>query len=121
MKTYTVRATRPDCDVCKFMKRPMRQTDAIVDAKTNDGPWANMCLGCWAIHGNLGVLGTGLGQTILVPLTALEEDAAMVTDEPCWGCGALMTHNESDHSLTRQHTDWCVYLCSGDLPEVSHV
>ena len=43
------------CDICK-------EPELVVyyDAKTKDGPWADMCSYCFATYG-LG-LGTGLGQ-----------------------------------------------------------
>jgi hypothetical protein len=33
----------------------------MVDGKTKDGPWANMTLESWRIHG-IGIFGTGCGQ-----------------------------------------------------------
>ncbi len=44
-----------NCDICKGEIRTV-----YVDGATMGGPWANMCLGCFAQHG-VG-LGTGRGQ-----------------------------------------------------------
>ena len=43
------------CDFCHNI--------AEVDGKTKEGPWANMCLGCFGDHG-IG-LGTGRGQMLI--------------------------------------------------------
>lgn len=45
------------CDLC--------HTEGLttwVDGKTRMGPWANMCLACYAVHGR--GLGVGVGQYI---------------------------------------------------------
>ncbi len=53
----------PDCDVCKHIEGRHVPNEAVVDGKTVNGPWANMCLMHFA---QVGVgLGTGRGQAIL--------------------------------------------------------
>lgn len=54
MGVSTVVTRRPACDFCG--------AEAQFDAKTTSGPWANMCLPCYKVHG-VG-LGTGLGQRL---------------------------------------------------------
>lgn len=45
---------------CDFCNQPL--TDEFVDAMTNRGPWANMCMHCWPINRATARLGPGLGQ-----------------------------------------------------------
>ena len=45
------------CDTCD-----MEITNKFYDAKTSEGPWANMCPTCFNFGPGLGRLGTGLGQ-----------------------------------------------------------
>lgn len=47
----------PACDTCDT---PI--VDKFYDAKTEMGPWANMCPSCFTLGPGLGRLGTGLGQ-----------------------------------------------------------
>jgi len=52
--------TKTICDLCQSPLSTRKHPPDYVDGKTTDGPWANMCISCWATHG-IG-LGTGLGQ-----------------------------------------------------------
>jgi len=52
--------TKTICDLCQSPLSTQKHPPAYVDGKTIDGPWANMCISCWATHG-IG-LGIGLGQ-----------------------------------------------------------
>lgn len=57
----------PNCDLCMLKDK---QTPAMYDGKTKDGPWANMCEAHFQSHG-VG-LGTGRGQRLTVE-TELEQ------------------------------------------------
>ena len=46
-----------NCDTCDT-----KITTKFYDAKTDIGPWANMCPSCHNLGPGLGRLGTGLGQ-----------------------------------------------------------
>ena len=84
--TYTVRVTRPACDIHTYVLRTPQVLPTIVDAKTMSGPWANMCKPCWDANGT-GTLGTGAGQMIYAPLTAEEADLHdALPSGVCWGC-----------------------------------
>jgi len=50
----------PPCDFCP----PSANRKAVIDGKTKQGPWANMCALHFARHG-VG-LGTGLGQRLVL-------------------------------------------------------
>jgi len=56
----------PDCDICKYVGPPPRQTaqPAAYDGKTVEGPWANMCEFHFQQYG-VG-LGTGRGQKLVL-------------------------------------------------------
>jgi hypothetical protein len=53
----------PNCDICQVGPWP-RTTPAVVDGKTQQGPWAYMCE---QHHEQYGVgLGTGRGQRLVL-------------------------------------------------------
>lgn len=61
-KHQAVVITRPKrCDFCLMRQRAV---DAKYDAKTTEGPWANMCELHFIMHGIM--LGTGYGQRLIV-------------------------------------------------------
>jgi hypothetical protein len=45
------------CDICHGQLENL-----YYDAKTKEGPWANMCDSCWTVHRAYSALGTGQGQ-----------------------------------------------------------
>jgi len=51
---------QPDiiCDFCKTNLTKQEFPPAYVDGKTHLGPWANMCIKCWNLHG----VGLGIGK-----------------------------------------------------------
>lgn len=57
--TFWFDSTAPSCDFC--------DEQALYDAKTEHGPWSNLCRFHWQRHAPHGRLGTGVGQRI-VPL-----------------------------------------------------
>jgi len=44
-----------ECDICKSS---IGDQGRFVDGRTKGGPWANMCMDCFATHG----VGLGLGR-----------------------------------------------------------
>lgn len=52
----------PTCDVCEHIEG-VKGVEAVVDGKTNRGPWALMCERHFDTHG-MG-LGTGRGQRLV--------------------------------------------------------
>lgn len=56
-------AKLPECDIHKYVLGTPG-VPAAFDGKTRQGPWANMCPGCFPVHG-IG-LGTGKGQRLIV-------------------------------------------------------
>ncbi|MGV0949411.1 MAG: hypothetical protein ACOYB3_01975 [Azonexus sp.] len=112
--TFTVRTSRPECDIHKYVLHSQQILPTIVDAKTmGRGSWANMCLTCWDTHGT-GTLGLGAGQMIYAPLTAAEEDLHLANlDGNCWGCGVKPVGRMVEHAV------WCAYLNSASLSDES--
>lgn len=62
--TATTVTRRPDCDICKYEEHRVNPRPAVVDGKTKDGPWANMCQDHFESHG-IG-LGLGRGQQLII-------------------------------------------------------
>jgi hypothetical protein len=111
--TFTVRDTRPTCDVHTY-ERPTKQAlPTIVDARTRSGRWANMCKPCWTTEGT-GTLGTGVGQMIYAPLT---DDEVILHESlgssECWGCDPKPVHGVNN---MWEHDEWCAWLNSDMLP-----
>ena len=64
MTTVAKVAKLPDCDIHKYdMGQP--GVEAKYDAKTKQGPWANMCPSCFSTHAAYPELGTGKGQRLV--------------------------------------------------------
>lgn len=55
----------PDCDIHKYDKGVVG-IPAAYDAKTKQGPWANMCEECFGDHAAYLELGTGRGQRLVL-------------------------------------------------------
>lgn len=53
MATIWLGSSPKDCDVCD-----MPLLTKFYDARTKQGPWGNMCLPCFKVHG----IGLGLGK-----------------------------------------------------------
>ena len=62
-------AVMPICDFCK-MTDPHTHVEASFDAKTRQGPWANMCTVHYGLYGT--GLGVGRGQRLVL---AVKEEA----------------------------------------------
>jgi len=55
----------PECDIHKYdYNEP--GVPAVYDAKTDRGPWANMCQECFEDHAMFKELGTGKGQRLVL-------------------------------------------------------
>ena len=63
-------ATMPMCDICKVNGDPT--VPAQYDGKTKSGPWANMCLTHFTLHG-VG-LGVGMGQKLMLEENTYREN-----------------------------------------------
>lgn len=63
----TIREARP-CDICKYVGPPPRKVTqtAEYDAKTTEGPWANMCEFHYLQYRAYPDLGTGKGQRLIL-------------------------------------------------------
>lgn len=55
----------PDCDIHKY-DQGKAGVPAAYDAKTKQGPWANMCEDCFPVHAASSTLGTGHGQRLVL-------------------------------------------------------
>lgn len=56
-------AVLPQCDICKYESN--RNVPAVYDAKTTNGPWANLCEVHFQSH-TYRQLGTGYGQRLVL-------------------------------------------------------
>jgi hypothetical protein len=120
--TFTVRQSRPDCDIHKHVLRTPQETPTIVDGKTLSGPWANMCKACWGEHSTC-TLGTGAGQMIYAPLT--DNEVLLHESLPsgdCWGCDPRPVPNTTGRAgRLFEHDVWCAWLNSDMLPRAERV
>ena len=64
-------ATMPMCDICTVNGDPT--VPAQYDAKTTEGPWANLCITHFRLYGP-GKLGTGLGQKLVLEQDTYREN-----------------------------------------------
>lgn len=55
----------PMCDICTHVENHLHPERALFDGRTYFGPWANMCLHHFTLHG-VG-LGVGAGQRLVIP------------------------------------------------------
>lgn len=86
MSTEVRVASLPDCDFCP----KDRPAPAAYDARTTQGPWANICEVHWPIYG-IGQLGTGYGQRLILADTDPATTATMpdVDKIIAWESGEL--------------------------------
>ena len=69
--TTAVVAEMPMCDVCKINGDPT--VPAQYDARTNEGPWMNLCVTHFTLH-TPGKLGTGIGQKLVLEENTYREN-----------------------------------------------
>lgn len=67
----------PNCDFCKLLNK---EVPAEYDAKTIQGPWANMCQKHWDRY-SFHKLGTGYGQRLILE-NIPEPEGGVVEFEP---------------------------------------
>ena len=77
--TIAIVAELPMCDVCTANGDP--NVPAQYDAKTKSGPWANLCVTHFILHGP-GKLGTGIGQKFVLEADTYRESP----DRPKFDC-----------------------------------